>query len=110
MADKDPVVRRNNTQNIDQELESNPIHERNLFSDVDRGWAFVVLCASFGSMFCAANLTYATGVLHVALLEKFRMDAAFTSLSGSVFISLLSLMGMYAFKFARIWEINFNSQ
>jgi hypothetical protein len=94
-----PVVRRNNAQKIDQESESNPIDERNPFSDVDRGWAFVVLCASFGSMFCVANLEYGTGVLYVALLEKFRVDAAFTSLSGSVFISLPSLLGMYAFRF-----------
>lgn len=102
MADKgqleSPVLRRNDKQQIDQESDSYPMHERNLFSDVDRGWAFVVLCASFGSMFFTANLTYATGVLHVALLEKFQMDAAFTSLTGSVFISLLSLIGMYAFK------------
>ncbi|XP_061171700.1 uncharacterized protein LOC133181178 [Saccostrea echinata] len=68
-------------------------HEKIFSSDVDRGWAFVVLAASFFSMFVAAILTYGTGVIHVGLLEKFQKDAAFTSLIGSVFLSLLSLMG-----------------
>ncbi|XP_062567415.1 monocarboxylate transporter 3-like isoform X2 [Saccostrea cucullata] len=69
------------------------VHEKVLSSDTDRGWSFVVLAASFSSMFVAAILTYSTGVIHVGLLEKFQKDAAFTSLIGSVFLSLLSLMG-----------------
>ena len=47
--------------------------------DVDQGWAFVVLLASFLCMFLVATITYATGVLPIALLERFHSDAAFVT-------------------------------
>lgn len=84
---------------LDQENHENSpkIARGATFSDVDRGWAFVVLLSSSACMFVGATLGYGTGVVHVALLEKFKKDAAFTSLIGSIFFSLLSLMGKQIF-------------
>lgn len=84
---------------LDQENHENcpKIARGATFSDVDRGWAFVVLLSSSACMFVGATLGYGTGVVHVALLEKFKKDAAFTSLIGSIFFSLLSLMGKQIF-------------
>lgn len=84
---------------LDQENQENGpnVARGATFSDVDRGWAFVVLLSSSVCMFVGATLSYGTGVVHVALLEKFKKDAAFTSLIGSIFFSLLSLMGKQTF-------------
>lgn len=84
---------------LDQENQENGpnVGRGATFSDVDRGWAFVVLLSSSVCMFVGATLSYGTGVVHVALLEKFKKDAAFTSLIGSIFFSLLSLMGKQTF-------------
>lgn len=84
---------------LDQENQENApnVARGATFSDVDRGWAFVVLLSSSVCMFVGATLSYGTGVVHVALLEKFKKDAAFTSLIGSIFFSLLSLMGKQTF-------------
>ena len=62
---------------------------------IDKGWAWVVLVAAFGSHFTSGLLKYGTGVFLVGLLEEFKDNVATTSLVGSVYISVFYSMGNY---------------
>ncbi|XP_071163228.1 monocarboxylate transporter 12-like [Mytilus edulis] len=64
--------------------------------DLDQGWAWVIMIAATGIIMINAILLYATGVLHVALLEKFEEDNAYTSLIGSIYSSLFSFAGPFS--------------
>lgn len=66
--------------------------------DLDQGWAWVIMIAATGIIMINAILLYATGVLHVALLEKFEEDNAYTSLIGSIYSSLFSFAGRLLLK------------
>ena len=62
--------------------------------DLDQGWAWVMLFAATTTVIITGMCIYCAGVLHIALLQKFEEDNAYTSLIGSIFTSLLSLGGM----------------
>lgn len=57
-------------------------------SDIDRGWAWVVLVAAYLGMFIFCLAMYMNGVLYVALLERFREGEAKTALIGAIGIGL----------------------
>ncbi|XP_062592358.1 monocarboxylate transporter 12-like [Saccostrea cucullata] len=61
--------------------------------NIDSGWAWMVMMAAFGSQFVTAVLSYGVGVLHNAFLSEFKENLTLTALVGSVFASLLSLLG-----------------
>ncbi|XP_061194872.1 monocarboxylate transporter 12-like [Saccostrea echinata] len=61
--------------------------------DVDGGWAWVVMMAAFSTQFVTGVLSYGVGVFHNAFLNEFQGDLTMTSLVGSIFASLLSLLG-----------------
>lgn len=67
--------------------------ERTVYTDVDRGWAWITLAAAMASHFIVGILYYSAGVIHIALLEKFREDVATTAMVVSVFNSITSLAG-----------------
>ena len=60
---------------------------------IDRGWAWVVLAAAFGSHFTSGIVTYGTGVFLVGLLKEFKDNVAMTSLVGSVYTCVFLSMG-----------------
>ncbi len=61
----------------------------------------VVLAAAFFTLFLGPSVTYANGVFHVALLEKFQDDITVTAWVGSVFGCMFALMGELSFTDAR---------
>ncbi|KAK3096244.1 hypothetical protein FSP39_024903 [Pinctada imbricata] len=65
-------------------------------NDIDRGWAWVVMLASFGAQFIGGILTYGTGVFLVGLLNKYEGAVATTSVVGAIYASLFALMGPLA--------------
>ncbi|XP_061171878.1 monocarboxylate transporter 14-like [Saccostrea echinata] len=65
-------------------------------SDVDRGWAWAVLGASFLSLLLNGCLLYGVGITHVAFLRLYKESDAYTSFLGSLFSSLLQLIGPVA--------------
>ncbi|XP_021361155.1 monocarboxylate transporter 12-like [Mizuhopecten yessoensis] len=62
----------------------------------DRGWAWVVLGASFGAMVVNGCLGQGIGVVHLALLENFNENNMRTSLAGSLFAATQSCGGVFA--------------
>lgn len=68
----------------------------NKHADVDKNWAWVVAFAAFGSSLLNGTFCYGAGVLHVALLQHFGEDVAFTSFIGSVFTSAISILSPLA--------------
>lgn len=62
--------------------------------DLDQGWAWMVLFAATSTVIITGMFIYCAGVLHIALLQKFEEDNAYTSLIGSIYTSMLSLGGM----------------
>ncbi|KAJ8309817.1 hypothetical protein KUTeg_011682 [Tegillarca granosa] len=63
--------------------------------DVDGGWAWIVLAASVFSFCNASLLTYNVGLINISLLEKYEGNIATTSLIGSIFLTLFSMMSEY---------------
>ena len=62
-------------------------------TDIDDGWAWLVLvCVAFG-LLLQASLMYAGGVIYVALLDTFHDDYTKTSLVGSINTGLMCLAG-----------------
>lgn len=62
--------------------------------DLDKGWAWVVMIAACLAGVLNGLLIYGAGIMHVALLQSFEEDNAYTSLIGAIYTSLLSLIGM----------------
>ncbi|XP_045188745.1 monocarboxylate transporter 4-like [Mercenaria mercenaria] len=59
------------------------------FSDLDTGWAWVVLFTSFGT-FCLMGATqFASGIVHMILLERYQANESLTSLVGALHTSLI---------------------
>lgn len=63
------------------------------FSDLDTGWAWVVLVASFGNMCLFGATQFASGIVHVILLERYQASVSLTSVVGAVHTSLIGLGG-----------------
>ena len=66
-------------------------------TDIDEGWAWVVLVAAFGCQLGSSLLSYGSGVFLVGLLAEFHDNVAMTSFVGSAYISVFSLMGIFKF-------------
>ena len=63
--------------------------------DLDRGWAWVVLVASFvAHMFIGASM-YAVGIIHIALLGRYRQDISKTAWVGALHSAIIAAGGMY---------------
>ena len=62
-------------------------------SDIDRGWAWLVLIAVYLGIIILSTTMFMGGVLYVALLEHYNADEAKTSLVGALNGGLLCLLG-----------------
>ena len=63
-------------------------------SDLDGGWSWVILAASFGSFMLLGGTMYAVGIIHIALLDSFKQDVASTAWVGAIHSALMSVGGM----------------
>lgn len=61
---------------------------------LDTGWAWAVLFASFGVFCILGGKMYAVGIIHAALLERYRESLSLTSWAGALHTALFSLGGM----------------
>ena len=66
-----------------------------LFTDLDRGWSWVVLVASFVSLMMIGTSIYAVGIIHIALLERYEQDVSRTAWVGSVHSAMIAAAGRY---------------
>lgn len=64
------------------------------FKDIDRGWAWVVMLASFGSFVLQGGAMYAVGIIHSALLDKYEASVSLTSWAGALYVAQCSLAGL----------------
>ncbi|CAC5421059.1 SLC16A12 [Mytilus coruscus] len=64
--------------------------------DVDQGHAWLCLIGAIGAQFLNGAMTYASGIIHVGLLDYFKEDVAKTALIGSLFANILCLLGPLA--------------
>ena len=64
-------------------------------SDVDGGWAWVILMTSFLSLMMVCGALYSVSVFNVIFLEVFETSKAQTSFVGSVLIGLIAFMGKF---------------
>ena len=62
-------------------------------SYMDRGWAWVILLASFLSMVIHSLLYYGAGIIHVELLHQFKESDSYTSVASSLYSSLNLFIG-----------------
>ena len=53
-------------------MESKNSPSNTQFPDLDNGWAWVVLVASFCSFMLLGATMYAVGIIHLALLERYQ--------------------------------------
>ncbi|XP_067668638.1 monocarboxylate transporter 9-like isoform X2 [Haliotis asinina] len=64
--------------------------------DVDHGYAWVVLFASFCTMFICGIMVYSTGVINIAILEEVDSDLSRTSWVGSTMLGTFTFLGPVA--------------
>jgi hypothetical protein len=64
-------------------------------SNIDRGWAWVVMITSYLGIIILSTALYMNGVIYVELLNKYGEGEAKTSLVGALCGGLLSCLGMY---------------
>ena len=62
-------------------------------SNIDKGYAWVVMLANFGAFFVCSGALYTSGVVFTTLQERFGENVAKTALAGSIFTSMTSLAG-----------------
>ena len=77
------------TENVHYKADESPV-----FSDLDRGWAWFILAASFVSLMMIGTSIYAVGIIHIALLERFHQEVSRTSLVGGVHSAMIAAAGM----------------
>ncbi|OWF41473.1 Monocarboxylate transporter 12 [Mizuhopecten yessoensis] len=65
-------------------------------SVADKGWSWVVMAGSFGAHMIAGSFQCAVGVIHNAILERFNEDVGKTSWASSVYLGMLSVIGVLA--------------
>lgn len=63
------------------------------FSDLDSGWAWVIMFASFGTFFLIGNSMYAVGIIHSSLLDRYGEEVSLTSWAGALHTAFMSLGG-----------------
>ncbi|KAL4231110.1 hypothetical protein ACF0H5_008693 [Mactra antiquata] len=61
--------------------------------DMDTGWAWAVLLASFGTSCIIGGALYTIGIIQAILLDLFNGDVSTTSLVGALHTSLISITG-----------------
>jgi hypothetical protein len=61
--------------------------------DLDTGWAWVVLFASFGTFCLLGTSLYSVGIIQSVLLQKYKESITLTSWPGAVNTALMSLGG-----------------
>ncbi|KAH3730265.1 hypothetical protein DPMN_056247 [Dreissena polymorpha] len=61
------------------------------FNDMDRGWSWVVLFASFGSFMLIGSCMNGVGIIHATLLELHGESVGLTSWAGALHTGLASL-------------------
>ena len=61
--------------------------------DLDRGWSWVVLVASFGYFMIFGMFLYGIGMVHEVLLMEYGGKSSTTAWAGSLYASLVSLGG-----------------
>ncbi|OWF40338.1 monocarboxylate transporter 9-like [Mizuhopecten yessoensis] len=65
-----------------------------MLTQPDKGWAWVVMVASFFIHCLNAGMLYGTGIIQVALLERFQKGLAVTSWAGAIYIFLMFGAGL----------------
>ena len=65
------------------------------FSDLDRGWSWVVLAGAFGSFMLIGGTIYGVGIIHIALLERYKQDITMTSWIGALHSAMMNLGGKF---------------
>ena len=65
-------------------------------SDVDTGWAWVVMAACFGGHTICSGLLFTTGLVHIALAKKFQAEESTTTWASAIFIAMTSFAGTYS--------------
>ena len=63
------------------------------FKDLDKGWSYVILLASFCNCCIIGANNYGTGIIHKILLERYNESVALTSWSGSLQLAMMCLAG-----------------
>ncbi|GFR65952.1 monocarboxylate transporter 14 [Elysia marginata] len=61
--------------------------------DIDRGWAWWVLFASYLNLLLCSGLSYVAGMFQVVFLQEFHGSVALTSWVTSLFSSFMQLGG-----------------
>ena len=64
------------------------------FSDLDRGWSWVVMLVSFGSFLIIGGSVYADGIIHIALLNRYQQDISTTAWVGAVHSAMMNIGGI----------------
>ena len=72
-------------------------HETPVAHDLDHGWAWVVMFASFGSFLIIGGNIYGAGIIHIALLERYGQDVTKTSWVGALLSSMINIGGKYEY-------------
>ena len=65
-----------------------------VFSDLDRGWSWVVMLASFGSFLIIGGSVYVVGIIHLALLNRYQQDISTTAWVGAVHSAMMDIGGI----------------
>lgn len=63
------------------------------YSDMDTGWAWIVLLSSFGTFCLLGSALYAVGIIHSTLLDRYQQSLSLTSWAGALHTALVSLAG-----------------
>lgn len=63
------------------------------FKDVDSGWAWVALLASFGIFTLLGGAMYTVGIIHSTLIERYNASSLLTSVAGAFHTALISMTG-----------------
>lgn len=64
--------------------------------DIGRGWAWIVLIASYGTIMTLCMSMYMSGVLYVAFLDRFQEEPAKTSIIGALNTGLHAVIGSFS--------------
>ncbi|XP_045190962.2 monocarboxylate transporter 12-like isoform X2 [Mercenaria mercenaria] len=64
------------------------------FRDLDRGWAWVILFASFGTFCLLGSSLYSVGIIQSVLLQRYQESVSLTSWPGALNTALMSLGGI----------------